>query len=814
MKLTRRAALALSIVALIAVASVTAATGAASSQASTTASADSSSCQLGNGIKHVIEITFDNVHFNRDNPNVLSDLEQMPALESFITDNGTLLSNNHTPLIAHTADDIITNLSGLYGDRHGQGLTNTYETYNSGGTVTSSDAKSSFSYWTGTYGLDAFPNQPYSPTVPAAGSPPSTPPAPWVPFTRAGCNVGGVSTANIELENVNPDISNFFGPNSPEQAQVNADPDIPFKDQEVADYVGLGVHCAQGSSFCADAQAVKFGQTSPSNTAVTDTLPDEPGGYAGFQALFGHKYLQPQLKAAANSGGNRVFANGDSFPVYNSAGNLTDLNGNQLNGAFLPPGTPGFPGFGPISAAQSLAYTADMQETGVPVTYSYIGDAHEKKTGQSGCSNSSTFSSNPAQGPGDVCYQQNLASYNSAFAKFFQRLADDGIDKSNTLFVITADEGDHLAGANIGRTPDPTSGCTGTPDTTGYTCSYPAGTIGEQQVSIHGLLKAEFGDTTPFYNEPQGNAIFIDGNPSPTSSTTRTVERDFANAQILDSYDNKTETVAQYEADPTAEQLLHFVNADPNRTPSFDVFPRPDFFLSTGRGDPTRPATPNCPTSTPDTAPANCVVLNNGFAWDHGYYAPEIDNTWLGLVGPGVANKGIDGFTAGQGPSSADGSNSDPQLVTSIGNPGTWADHTDIRPTILALTGLKDDYVGDGRVLVEDLTIKPGKTGNPNFQPLAVCYKQLNSSVGEFGTDVLTADTAALKTGTASDDSTYLDFRSELKALGAKRDDVATKIKTDLFNAEFNNTAIPNGNSDLAGCKNTVERAAVLAGQG
>jgi hypothetical protein len=804
----RRAATAASIVGVVIVAAVTAALGASASTAAAKDTPAASPCQLGNGIQHVIEITFDNVHFNRDNPNVLSDLEQMPALEHFITDNGTLLSNSHTPLIAHTADDIITNLSGLYGDRHGQGLTNSYETYNSSGTVTS---KSSFSYWTGTYGLDAFPNQPYSPTVPAAGSPPSTPPAPWVPFTRAGCNVGGVSTANIELENVKPDISNFFGPNSPEQQQVmdNAD---PFNDQEVADYVGLGVHCAQGSSFCADAMAVKYKQSSPSHTAVPDSLPDEPGGYVGFQALFGHKYLQPQLKGAANSGGNRVFANGDSFPVYNAAGNLTDLNGNQLNGAFLT--TPGFPGFGPISAAQTLAYTADMQETGVPVTYSYIGDAHEKKNGQSGCSNnSSAFTSNPAQGPGDTCYQQTLASYNSAFETFFKRLADDGINKSNTLFVITADEGDHFAGANVGRAVDPTAGCKGTADTMGYTCSYPAGTIGEQQVSIHGLLKAEFGDSTSFYNEPQGNAIFINGNPGPTTSTTRTLERDFLNAQAHDSYDNQTENVAQYEADPTVEQLLHFVNADPNRTPSFDVFPKPDFFLSTGPGDPTRPSTPNCPAATPASAPTDCVTLNNGFAWDHGYYAPEIDNTWLGLVGPGVANKGVDGFTAGQGPSSADGANSNPQLVTSIGNPGTWVDHTDIRPTILALTGLKDDYVDDGRVIVEDLTNPPGKTGQPKYEDLALCYKQLNSSVGEFGTEMLVTDTAALKTGSGSDDSTYQSVLDQITSLGAARDALATKIKGDLFNAEFNNTPIPGAN-DLKNCESILAQANALAGQG
>jgi hypothetical protein len=35
-------------------------------------------CHLGNGVKHVVEITFDNVHFFRDNPNVPSDLQMMP----------------------------------------------------------------------------------------------------------------------------------------------------------------------------------------------------------------------------------------------------------------------------------------------------------------------------------------------------------------------------------------------------------------------------------------------------------------------------------------------------------------------------------------------------------------------------------------------------------------------------------------------------------------------------------------------------------------------------------------------------------------
>jgi hypothetical protein len=753
----------------------------------------SSGCHLANGIKHVIEITFDNVHYNRDNPNVLSDLEQMPALLGFVTGHGTLLSNNHTPLIAHTADDSLTLYTGLYGDRHGQGLTNTYETYGPDGTVT---PKSSFAYWTDTYGLDAYPNMPYSANVPALGAPPKTPPAPWVPFTRAGCDVGDVSTANMVLENLNPDLAKVFGADSPEVGQLNADPNS-FKDQETNDYLGLGVHCAQGDSFCSTAQAVKFGRSSASPTAVDDVLPDEPGGYSGFQALFGHRYLQPQLAQAANSGGNRV-VNGHTYKVVDSNGNLVDLNGNTIVGQFTH--TPGFPGFGPISAAQSLAYVADMQETGVPITYAYISDAHERKPGQSGCSNSGT-----AQGPGDTCYKQNLAAYNDAFATFFQRLADDGMDASNTLLVVSTEEDDHFAGANAGRAVQPT--CTGTPGTISYTCSYPSGTIGEEQVAIHGLLQAEFGDTIPFYNEPQGNSVFITGKPGPTDGTTRQLEHDFLNATAYDTYDAAAEPLVAWAADPEAEQLLHFVDADPNRTPSFTVFPRPDFFLNAGTGD-----NPACAAGTTQaTAPTGCTSINNGFAWNHGYYNAEIDNDWVAFAGPGVAQKGVDGLTAAQGPSSADGANADPKLVTDIENPGTWADETDVRPTLLALVGFKDDYVEDGRVLTEDLAVTPGATGDPRYLQVARCYKQLNASVGQFGTDVLVADTAALRTGSGSGDTTYKGFLAALTGLGTARDSLASRIKQDLFHAAFDGTTLGTRNVDLPGCLVLLHAADGLA---
>jgi len=50
-------------------------------------SARASGCQLGNGIELVVYVEFDYVHFTRDNPNVPSDLEQMPNLLNFIKQN-------------------------------------------------------------------------------------------------------------------------------------------------------------------------------------------------------------------------------------------------------------------------------------------------------------------------------------------------------------------------------------------------------------------------------------------------------------------------------------------------------------------------------------------------------------------------------------------------------------------------------------------------------------------------------------------------------------------------------------------------------
>jgi hypothetical protein len=763
-----------------------------------------SACDLANGIKHVVQLTFDNVHFFRDNPNVPSDLELMPNLLNFFENNGSFLSNNHTPLIAHTADDILTSFTGMYGDRQGMSISNSFRSYNSdgpNGSLNTADLDSSFGYWTDPLDdttkppsaqHDTNPNMVYSPVPPATATSPVTPntvtPAPWVPYTRAGCNVGEVGTANSDLENTAFDIPTVFGANSPENAQLAADPDS-FKDQETNDYVGIAVHCAQGSAFCANASAVKFGQTTPSKTASPDLLPDEPRSYNGYQALFGHKYVAPQL-GAGTDGLTR-----DGYEITNAAGNLVDLNGNQINGAFTT--TPGFPGFGPINAAQSLAYAADMLESGVPVVNAYMADLHGNNVSSlAACKNAPA-----ALGSGSACYIAQAQYYNQAFGDFFKRLAADGITPSNTLFVLSADEGDHEAGANVGRAIQPTpancdgatvSGSTVTPD---VLCTYPAGSFGELAGNISGLLATQKNDTTPFTLENDtAPEFYVIGNPGPNSPTVRTLEHDVAGLTASNPYTGTTQNITNYIADPVEEGILHITDADPARTPTFAMFAKPDYFLSSGSA--------TCPA-------AGCVTQNTGFAWDHGDYAAEINMTYLGLAGPGVRHLGLNGWNAEQGPNSA-GPNSGQIESVDEANPGIWTDHTDIQPTEMYLTGLKDDYVPDGTVVTGAVTNVPPHLRSTPERQLAVCYKQLNASVGEFGAATLQASTNAVES-TSAGDVKYNLVNAGLLSLEKQRDGLANQVKVELNAAAFGNAAITDPHGQLVACQSIIGAAKLLA---
>ena len=224
----------------------------------------------------------------------------------------------------------------------------------------------------------------------------------------------------------------------------------------------------------------------------------------------------------------------------------------------------------------------------MPVTYGYIGDIHGNEyipslSGKGG----PCYGAPAALGTGSACYVAQAAFYNQAFETFFKRLTADGITPKNTLFVFSSDEGDHEAGANAGRAIQPTpancdgatvSGLSVAPD---VVCTYPAGSFGELDGNLPGLLATEKSDTTPFSMEADtAPEIYVTGDPAAGTSMVRRLEQDVAGLTASNPYSgNPTEKVTNYIADPTEEAIVHMVNADPARTPTFAVFAKPDYYF-------------------------------------------------------------------------------------------------------------------------------------------------------------------------------------------------------------------------------------------
>jgi predicted transcriptional regulator len=648
-------------------------------------------CQLNSAnssIKHVIYIQFDNTHFRRDNPNVPSDLEQMPHLLNFIRGNGTLLTNDHTALISHTATGILTSLTGVYPDRMGQPVSNSYRYFSGSGSRTGV----SFAYWTApVFDPGGTANQTdFTPTMINENG--KVAPAPWVPYTRGDCDFGAVATANTILENTAIDIPTVFGAGSPEAAEVATNPGQAF-----ADFVGIGVHCGQSSTLCTAA-----------NHGRPDLLPDEPGGYTGFNGLFGAKYVDPLI-----------------FP----GGTPTDLDGNTIHDAS---GHVGFPGFDGMVPNVSLSFAAHMQEAGIPITYAYISDAHDGH----GTAGNIHF----AYGPGEAGYVQQLHDYDVAFQKFFDRLASDGIDKSNTLFVITVDEGDHF----VGDPPTP-AGCDGV----NVACNYSR--VGEINANLSAMIRTQFNDTTGFaVHSDDAPTVYMNGNPSQTAPQTRQLEREMAQLHWTNPYTGADEhNIMVALADRTEMKTLHMVTADPLRTPTFTPFADPDWFFFASSS----PAT--CATD------AACAFIpartNQSFAWNHGDIQDEIASTWIGMVGPGVENSGD--FSG-------------------------WTDHTDVRPTMLSLLGLSDDYMNDGRVVGQVLApgAVPAALQSSDAVALGDALKQLDAPFGQFGMDTLKGSTTALASNTNSDNR-YTTLEKTIASITDQRDQLVDQVKAVLASA-------------------------------
>jgi hypothetical protein len=260
---------------------------------------------------------------------------------------------------------------------------------------------------------------------------------------------------------------------------------------------------------------------------------------------------------------------------------------------------------------------------------------------------------------------------------------------------------------------------------------------------------------------------------------TRQLERDVGALTFINPLFGKngqTDQLAPFLADQAEMKLLHMVTASPTRTPSFTLFGNPDYFFQTTKG-----ALPLAPVDC-SSDPTKCVFQNNNFAWNHGDVQQEIVTNFLGMAGPGVLRTGIENEL--------------------------FSDHTDIRPTMLALLGMIDDYVHDGRVLLEKFDVKRrdavSKQEHETYQRLASAFKQINAPVGKLGLATLADATTAIN----GDDDAYSAWLTHIDALTSQRNALAAQIKAVLNDAIFGG-----GKLDGGVAQQLLQQAEALAGQ-
>jgi hypothetical protein len=263
------------------------------------------------------------------------------------------------------------------------------------------------------------------------------------------------------------------------------------------------------------------------------------------------------------------------------------------------------------------------------------------------------------------------------------------------------------------------------------------------------------GNSTPFGNDfDSAPGIWINGNPAQTDPVTRKMERDAAKLTGFDPIVGGTNQIMAALADQAEQALLHMITSDPQRTPNFILFSNPDYYFygTAGCGKPI----------------AQCFPETRDFAWNHGDFQNQITHTWLGIVGPGV------------------------QAMGPFGD--VFTDHTDIRPTMLSLAGLTDDYGHDGRVLFEALNDgalpKLVRDHRDELSELAEAYKQINAPRGKLGRKTLTGLSTQALTG---NDATYAALEAQIVDLTNKRNSIAGQMIAILEGAFFNGQRVDEG---------------------
>ena len=342
-----------------------------------------------------------------------------------------------------------------------------------------------------------------------------------------------------------------------------------------------------------------------------------PGSYTGYKALFGAKYVEP--------GDHRRPA---GCVKATDGTNITDP-ARQLRLPRLRRGA---------RQEHARLRRADAGERRPGDVRVHLGRARQPRA------------RTRRRGPGEADYQQQLAAYDQAFATFFQRLQHTASTRQHAVRRHgrrgrpLRRRHRHARPAEPGRARlQPHRPCS-----TPTAC--PSNQIGEVNVNINSALPAGRADVRhPLRRRPDVLRQRPAGADEPGGAQARAGRRSRHAARPVQGRGADV-PIAVRLADTVEEKALHMVNTDPKRTPTFTMFGERRLLLPDGERLQGRVADPESPSASTRRSPGTTAT-------------PGRDRQHVvGMVGPGVAQRGVDSTT--------------------------WTDHVDLRPTINALLGL------------------------------------------------------------------------------------------------------------------------------
>ena len=440
------------------------------------------------------------------------------------------------------------------------------------------------------------------------GRPSRSPRSRGLPFTKAGCSVGDFSTANMVLENTG-DIPTVFGAGRPRPRHARRRTSRPR-------YIGEAIHCGLGDATCETAQRA------PSTDTLAARRTDGPA--------------TPAFRRCSATSTSRRMLGGGTPDLPHPATAVTDAPATSSTSTTARSrdfrGHARLPRLQPDRLAEPGR--ARRHAGGRHPGHLRLHLRHPRAQGlelQLHDRRRDRRSATPSARATPATWR-TPQRYDQAFAKFLDRLAKDGITPTNTLFVIGAEENDHFAGANVGRA-EPAD------DPAGLRRRHDAVPVRAPARSVS--CRRTCPASSP-RRARQHHAVRSSSRRAPRSTCTARrqasradrsggapAERDTAAITADNPYSGTSgEKIVNYQAGAIEQRILHLETADPLRTPTFTVFPKPDYFFGPrARRTATRRASASPRGSPGTTATTARTSTSPGTAF----------------VGPGVKRLGVDG---------------------------------------------------------------------------------------------------------------------------------------------------------------------------